>query len=121
MSQNLNFLLKDYPPVLIEKPRNCYLQYYSHGERKILKLNKLRKRLNDNDFRDTVNQIISTVKNQTTANQQEQCRIDGYLQKWIKEKSKELRPDTIRSYSSFVNIFGEWCRMQKLVYLDEIT
>ena len=35
--------------------------------------------------------------------------INDIASLYIREKSRELRPDTMRCYSSFVNMFLKWC------------
>ena len=50
MSEGLNLLLRNYPPVLHDKPGNTYLEYYTGGERHIMRLNAHKKRLSQREF-----------------------------------------------------------------------
>ena len=122
MSEGLNLLLRNYPPVLHDKPGNTYLEYYTGGERHIMRLNAHKKRLSQREFAALVRRLTAQIRaDSERLSAMERERIGDMLRTWCAEKTKELRPDTMRSYSSFSMIFGEWCRRRGLVYIDEVT
>lgn len=107
MSEGLNLLLRNYPPVLHDKPGNTYLEYYTGGERHIMRLNAHRKRLSQREFAALVRRLTAQIRaDNERLSAMERERIGDMLRTWCAEKTKELRPDTMRSYISFASIFG---------------
>lgn len=87
-------------------------------ERKRIRLNKIRKRYRTQaDFKIAANDIVSTINVRlaggwTPFGESENSRyytpLCDVLQAYIKEKGKELKYDSMRSYQSFANMFGKW-------------
>ena len=117
---------KNYVPAVLRK--NCegwQINYYVYNpvtdkmERKRMLLNILRKRYRTiAEFKVAANEIICTINAKlaggwTPFGESENARyystIDEIIKLYLSEKSKELKPDTMRSYRSFCNIFSNWC------------
>ena len=117
---------KNYVPAVLRK--NCegwQVNYYVYNpitdkmERKRMLLNTLRKRYRTiAEFKVAANEIICTINAKlaggwTPFGESENARyyttIDEMIKLYLSEKSKELKPDTMRSYRSFCNIFSNWC------------
>ena len=112
------------PAVLRKNATGWLVEYYVRNpdidqmERRRLKLNKLRKRYRTiAEFKVAANDIVATVNAKladgwTPFGESENTRyytpIADVLHKYIEERSKELKKETMRSYSSFANIFGTW-------------
>lgn len=87
-------------------------------DRKRIRLNKIRKRYRTQaDFRIAANDMVATINTKlaggwTPFGESENSRyytlLIDVLQAYLREKAKELKPDTMRSYSSFARIFGTW-------------
>lgn len=109
------------PPVLVNQSGNCYLEYYEKGNRVRVRLNRYKKNYNKKEFAIIVNGMIEEIKQRNTVSViSDSDSLPALLDKWIKEKRKELRPDTMRSYSSFANIFGDWCRVNGVKYISNV-
>ena len=87
-------------------------------ERKRMRLNSMRKRYRTtSEFRVAANEIVCTINTKLaggwspfgeSANTRLYEKMTDVLDRYIKEKERELKPDTLRSYKSFSNIFKEW-------------
>ncbi len=87
-------------------------------ERKRMRLNSLRKRYRTTaEFRTAANEVVCTINTKLaggwspfgeSANTRLYEKMDDVLDRYIKEKERELKPDTLRSYKSFCNIFKKW-------------
>ena len=113
------------PAVLRHNSEGWQVNYYVYNpitdkmERKRMLLNTLRKRYRTiAEFKVAANEIISTINAKlaggwTPFGESENARyyttIDEMIKLYLSEKSKELKPDTMRSYRSFCNIFSNWC------------
>lgn len=113
------------PAVLHKHADGWRVEYYVFNpakgamERKRMLLNVLRKRYRTvAEFRVAANNIVCTINNQlaggwTPYGEAENIRyyttLDQVIAAYIDEKTRELKPDTMRSYKSFCKIFSEWC------------
>lgn len=106
---------------------NCdgwQIEYYAYNpvsgqmERKRILVNRLKKRYTKKEFKVIVGRMITTINNKLAGGwspfgESENVRYYTYLSEvmrlYIEEKTKELKPDTLRCYKSFCNIFGKWC------------
>lgn len=124
--QQFSLAYKNYVPAVLRK--NCegwQINYYVYNpvtdkmERKRMLLNILRKRYRTiAEFKVAANEIVCTINSKlaggwTPFGESENARyystIDEIIKLYLSEKSKELKPDTMRSYRSFCNIFSNWC------------
>lgn len=124
--QQFSHAYNKYIPAVLRK--NCegwQITYYVYNpvtdrmERKRMLLNTLRKRFRTvAEFRVAANEIICTINSKlaggwTPFGESENVRfytsIEEVARIYIEEKSRELKPDTMRSYKSFCNIFCKWC------------
>lgn len=113
------------PAILKHYPRKGWMiEYYVLNPqeqimvRKQMRLNRIAKRYTrKNEFRQYANTIVmrlnAKLRNGWSPLMQNEdsrlyVRIEDVLRAYLDEKSKELRPATMRSYSSFVNIFSAW-------------
>ncbi len=101
-----------------------YIEFYvknpTTGEltRRRKKLQNLRKRYKrKGDFMVEVNEMIANINIKLAGgwnpmfvddNIRLYTKYSEVLQLFLEHKSKEVRPDTMRTYSSFVNIFSAW-------------
>ena len=92
-------------------------------ERRVVKMNRIRKRYNKvADFKAYCAEVIMRLNGQlasgwnpfdpTPSNSRELTPIGQALDIYIKEKEKEVRPDTIINYRSFTKVFGDWVAKQ---------
>lgn len=107
---------------------NCdgwQIEYYAYNpvsdrmERKRILVNRLKKRYKKvSEFKAVVGQMIVTINNRLAGGwspfgESENVRyyttLEEVMRIYIREKQKELKADTLRSYKSFCNIFGKWC------------
>lgn len=114
---------KNYVPAVLRK--NCegwQIYYYVYNpvtdkmERKRMLLNILRKRYRTiAEFKVAANEIVSAINTRLAGgwtpfgeseNASYYSTIDEIIKLYLSEKSKELKPDTMRSYRSFCNIFS---------------
>ena len=127
---NLEEYSKDFHQFLPATLRhNCdgwYIEYYAYNpvsdrmDRKRILVNRLKKRyVKQSDFKAIVGQMIMTINNRLAGGwspfgESENVRyyttLDEVMELYIAEKQKELKADTLRSYRSFCNIFGLWCK-----------
>lgn len=115
-----------YIPAYLHKNKSGWLiEYYAYNpvtedlERKRIKLNTLRKRCTTaTQFKMQAAEIVRAINNKLAGgwspfgeseNSRYYTKLQDVMQLYIAEKSKELRPDSMRSYKSFCHIFGEWC------------
>lgn len=114
------------PAVLRYQKDNWQVEYYvfspvsNQMERKRIRLNNLRRHCRTlKEFNIQAANIIQTINNQLAGGwspfgESENIRyyttLDDLMCLYIEEKQKELKPDTLRSYKSFCNIFGKWCK-----------
>ncbi|MBQ7209570.1 MAG: tyrosine-type recombinase/integrase [Paludibacteraceae bacterium] len=87
-------------------------------ERKRIYVNRLRNRYKLSEFKIIVNGMIATINSRLAGGwspfgESENVRYYTQLKEvcdlYIAEKTKELKPDTLRSYKSFCRIFVKWC------------
>lgn len=113
------------PAVLKAYKGNWLIEYWALNPqknelvRKQIRLNKVRKRYSKlADFRVYANQIVCTINAKLMGGwnplmEEENSRLytplSVVVEKYLDEKKRELRPDTMRSYSSFCKLFMEWC------------
>lgn len=106
---------------------NCdgwQIEYYAYNpiagkmDRKRILVNRLKKRYSNREFKVIVGQMITTINNKLAGGwspfgESENVRyytfLSDVMRLYIEEKSKELKPDSLRSYKSFCKIFGVWC------------
>lgn len=106
------------------KAMGWIVEYYAYNpikkdlDRKRFRLNNLRAKTSAAQFKMQVAEIVRTINNRlaggwTPFGESENSRyytsIADVMQMYIAEKTRELRPDSMRSYRSFCNIFGQWC------------
>ena len=124
------------------------LEYYVYNEssgclkRHFVKLNCVRKKFaTHKEFMEHVHQLASainirlqqetylqyvgaSVRSEQPADKPVVRRptssIKSILDKYMSEKSKELRPDSLRSYSSFTSIFSSWLKKRSITSLEQI-
>lgn len=88
-------------------------------ERRVIKMNRIRKKYSRiTDFKSYCAVVIAKLNSQLASgwnpfagvanNSREMTPIDTVLDKYLKDKSGELRADTIINYRSFVKLFKEW-------------
>lgn len=121
---NSRLKLNYVPAVLKHQPSHGWsIEYYvadGNGamRRMVIRMNALRKRFQRvSDFKTHCNQVVCHINTKlaggwTPFGEQQNSRlytpIEVVLDEYIKEKSSELRPDTMRSYRSFRNCMKEW-------------
>lgn len=114
------------PAVLRHQKNNWQVEYYVYNpvtqklERKRFRLNRLRNHCRTlAEFRVQANNVLQTINNRLAGgwspfgeadNVRYYTTIDDVAAAYINEKSRELKPDTLRSYKSFCHIFTEWCK-----------
>lgn len=114
------------PAVLRHNCDGWVVEYYVYNpakekmERKRMLLNILRKRYRTlSEFKVAANHIICTINAKLaggwspfgeTENIRYYTPLEEMMTLYIEEKTRELKPDTLRSYKSFCHIFGEWCQ-----------
>ena len=125
VSENLRFNYNYQPAVLHHSEGMGWMvEYYilnpvsESFERKRMRLNSMRKRYRTvAEFRTAANEIVCTINTKLaggwspfgeSANTRLYEKMDDVLEKYIREKERELKPDTLRSYKSFRNIFQEY-------------
>ena len=125
VSEHLRFNYNYQPAVLHHNGgMDWMIEYYILNpvsecfERKRMRLNSLRKRYRTiAEFRAAANEIVCTINTKLaggwspfgeSANTRLYEKMDDVLQKYIDEKERELKADTLRSYKSFKNIFQEY-------------
>lgn len=116
----------DYVPAQVSDKQICRIYYYARNpdsgrlERVVVKCNRIKQKslrlryartIADNinrRLREGWNPFVErkTRGNYTTMEE----LIDGFL----KEKGREVRADTMRSYSSMANHFLEWCKCENI-------
>lgn len=83
-------------------------------EYKRVRLNKYRKTMSEQDFTAFCNDMIRDINLQLvnsvtpSRNEREMISVRQAMELYIADKERELRPDTIRTYKSFCNIFARW-------------
>ena len=138
---NIRAYTSRYLPAVLRKDATGWLvEYYVRNpdidqmERRRLKLNKLRKRYKTiAEFKVAANDIVATVNAKlaggwTPFGESENARystlLSDVLTAYLKEKGQELKKETMRSYSSFANIFSRWCEKNvqncKCVYFNHV-
>lgn len=121
---NSRLKLNYVPAVLKHQPSHGWsVEYYvldGNGSmrRMVIRMNALRKRFQRiTDFKAHCNQVVCNINAKlaggwTPFGEQQNTRlytpIEAVLDDYIKEKTSELRPDTMRSYRSFSNCLKEW-------------
>lgn len=109
------------PPVIVNSAADCYLEWYENGRRRRVRLNKYKNKFTKKEFNAVVAGMVEEITARNTKiNFSDDELLQALLDKWIGEKRKELRRDTLRSYMSFASMFGEWCRRNRLMYLGEV-
>lgn len=112
------------PAVLKHQPSHGWsVEYYVLDplgvmRRKVIRMNGIRRRFSRiSDFKSHCNSIVCGLNAKlaggwTPYGEQVNTRlytpIAMVLDDYIKEKSMELRPDTVSNYRSFCKVFGEW-------------
>lgn len=115
-----------YRPAILShsKSMGWTVEYYVYNpvadamERRRLRLNMLRKRYKTVvEFKRAANEVVCTINQKlaggwtpfgTSENARYYTPIETVIELYLQEKSKELRPDSLRSYKSFKNIFIAW-------------
>lgn len=108
------------------KGMGYFIEYYAYNpivdklERRRIRLNQMKTRFRTvAEFKVAANQIANTINAKLVGGwspfgQSENARyyttIEDVLNKYITEKSKELKTESLRSYKSFVKQFGGWCK-----------
>ena len=88
-------------------------------ERRIMKMNRIRKKYSRvSDFKAYCADVIVRLNSQLASgwnpfegyasNSRELTPISAVLDKYLKDKAGDVRPDTIITYRSFVKVFKEW-------------
>jgi len=112
------------PAVLRHQKGNWQIEYYVFSpitkclERKRIKVNRLRLHCPTlSMFKQQANEIVQSINVKLAGgwspygeseNIRYYTKLDEVSRLYIEEKSKELKPDTLRSYKSFCNIFIAW-------------
>lgn len=124
MSLTAEYHLRYLPAVLMHNGMGWFVEYYVLNpdtdtmERKRMKLNLLRKRYARlSDFKVAANEIVCDINAKlaggwTPFGENESSRyytpISEVLKIYIEDRARELKKETMRSYRSFANIFGNW-------------
>lgn len=88
-------------------------------ERRVMKMNRIRKKYSRvSDFKAYCADVIVRLNSQLASgwnpfegyasNSRELTPISAVLDKYLKDKAGDVRPDTIINYRSFVKVFKEW-------------
>lgn len=112
------------PAVLRHHKDNWQIEYYVFSpithqlERKRIKVNRLRQHCQSlSVFKQQANEIIQSINVKLAGgwspfgeseNVRYYTKLSEVIDLYIEEKAKELKPDTLRSYKSFCNIFRNW-------------
>ncbi len=121
-----NLQARQYLPAMLKHNGiGWFIEYYAihpqrqDFERVRVKLNRERKRFTTlADFRVYANRIVCEINNKLAGgwspffaneNARLYTPLSVVMSEYLLEKKKDLRPDTLRSYSSFCNILNEWC------------
>lgn len=120
-------LFTGYAPAVVKHlSSGWYIEYYVTNpisqmlERKKFRLNNLRKRCRTMaDFRVQANTLCCQLNVKLasgwnpfveyTADAPGAIPMQAMMERYLKDVEKDLRPDTLRSYSTFGRIFLEWC------------
>lgn len=93
--------------------------YLNVMERRVIKMNRIRKKYSKlSDFKAYCADVITRLNGQLASgwnpfeakpnNARELTPISAVLDKYLVDKSSELRPDTVINYRSFVKVFKAW-------------
>lgn len=121
-----NLQARQYLPAMLKHNGiGWFIEYYAihpqrqDFERVRVKLNRERKRFATlADFRVYANRIVCEINSKLAGgwspffvneNARLYTPLSVVMSEYLLEKKKELRPDTLRSYSSFCKILNEWC------------
>ncbi len=122
-SPELNLFL----PAMLRRNKGMgyFIEYYAYNpiadklERRRIRLNQMKSRYRTvAEFKVAANQIANSINAKLVGGwspfgQSENARyytsIEDVLNKYIDEKTKELKADSLRSYKSFAKQFGKWC------------
>ena len=121
---NSRLKLNYVPATLKHQPSHGWsIEYYAlegngNMRRMVIRMNAIRKRFTRvSDFKAHCNMVVCQINAKlaggwTPFGEQQNSRlytpIEVVLDEYIKEKSSELRPDTMRSYRSFRNALKDW-------------
>lgn len=119
-----NFKLNYLPAVLHHRPSHGWeVEYYvmdagGRMRRMVTRMNSLRKRFSSiSEFKRHCNDVVCRLNAQlaggwTPFGEMQNTRLftplELVIDDYLKEKEKETRPDTMRSYRSFCNCLKEW-------------
>lgn len=120
-------VFESYRPAVLKRYKSIgwVIEYFSlHPQKKEMrrvqiKMNRIAARFSRvSDFRVYANGAVSQINVRLAGgwspfmendNSRYYTSINDIASLYIREKSRELRPDTMRCYSSFVNMFLKWC------------
>ena len=125
LTQNSQPLISYLPAALKYTAHGWTIEYHVFNpafgamERRVMKMNRIRKKYSRvTDFKAYCANVITRLNTQLATgwnpfegyanNAREQTPIDTVLDKYLKDKSGDVRPDTIINYRSFVKVFKEW-------------
>lgn len=115
----------NYKPAVLKHIKNCWLvEYYALNPqtqeltRFRTKLNAVRKRYaTAAEFKQYANTIVNQINAKLfggwspffeSENTRLYTKLSDVINQFTQEKSKELRPATLRTYTSWCNLFSEW-------------
>ncbi len=123
-SERASHLHRYLPATLHHAGKSWQVEYYVLNpdlgklERHRIKMNLIKKHCRTlTEFKMRANEVIQDVNAKLaggwtpfgeTENSRYYTPISEVLALYVKERSKELKPETMRSYKSFANIFGGW-------------
>lgn len=112
------------PPRLLNNALGWHIEYYildpvsGKLQRKRFRLNELRNQCTSAaEFKQKANQVLQELTNKLVSGWSPQGEVQSgryykslfeALQSFLDLKSKELRPDTMRTYKGIVKLFKEW-------------
>jgi integrase/recombinase XerD len=122
-----NSSIVNYLPAELCDGKEVYIQYYAKKpgtanlERKRIKLNKAKNKLNKTDFKQYCRAIIRNLNEKLAAGWNPFIEMEapkGFttlpdaLETFLATKKRELTPNSIRSFTSFVNTIKYYCEVE---------
>lgn len=126
-TQQFSPRLNLFMPAILRRNKGMgyFVEYYAYNpisdklERRRIRLNQMKERYRTvAEFKVAANKICCDINSQlaggwspfgTSDNVRYYTTIEEVLEKYISEKERELKPESLRSYKSFVRQFGSWC------------
>lgn len=125
LTQNSQPLISYLPAALKYTAHGWTIEYhvfnpaFNSMERRVMKMNRIRKKYSRvTDFKAYCAAVITKLNSQLASgwnpfegyanNARELTPIGTVLDKYLKDKAGDVRPDTIINYRSFVKVFKEW-------------